>query len=363
MYLIYFLEKAPRGYTMAIKLQSCIGATILFLTTQSAFADIRVKAIQQKLLELGYQPGIADGIWGKNTEAALNTFLSSKGLTFDGTIDANEFELLEIFSFRYNIDKSLPTAWVTEFKKIMEILQESLPIDENFNKYVKNSTMDIYAWNSKVKNPFSQKPNMGGASISGDGETRWMVLEIPENEFKYDSLHRYSVIVHEYFHVYQIGLSKDRMNPKWLTEGGAKVIEEMFVEQYYGRSSLEGDLKRPELWSDEVFTDPKLYERFETSSERTSDGWMDMNYAGSAFMFLTLVKELQKNNISEQEAFKLVFKDFWIEKSKEFNWKKAFENTFDMSTETFYERLSKYSRKDVKKILPSKSLKIQDIFD
>ena len=88
-----------------------------------------------------------------------------------------------------------------------------------------------------------------------------------------------------------------------------------------------------------------------------------MNYAGSAFMFLTLVKELQKNNISEQEAFKLVFKDFWIEKSKELNWKKAFENTFDMSTETFYERLSKYSRKDVKKILPSKSLKIQDIFD
>lgn len=348
---------------MTNKLKFFIVTAILFLTTQSAYADSRLRAIQQKLSELGYQPGIADGIWGKNTEAALNLFLSSKGLTFDGTIDANELELLEIFSFRYNIDKSLPKAWVTEFKNILGILQEVLPIDENINKYVKNSTMDIYTWNSKVKNPFSNKRGMSGASISGDGRTRWMVLEIPENEFKYDSLHRYSVIVHEYFHVYQIGLSKDRMDPKWLTEGGAKVIEEMFVEQYYGRSSLEGDLKRPELWSDEVFTDPRLYERFETSSERTTDGWMDMNYAGSAFMFLTLVKELQKNNISEQEAFKLVFKDFWIEKSKEFNWKKAFENTFDMSTETFYERLSKYSRKDVKKILPSKSLKIQDIFD
>ena len=114
-----------------------------------------------------------------------------------------------------------------------------------------------------------------------------MVLEIPENEFKYDSLHRYSVIVHEYFHIYQIGLSKDRMDPKWLNEGGAKVLEEMFVQQYYGRSSLEGDFERAELWSDEVFANPKLYEKFETSSSETSDGWMDMNYAGSAFIFLT----------------------------------------------------------------------------
>ena len=348
---------------MANKLQTLIATAIIFLSTQATYADNRVKAVQQKLLELGYQPGVADGIWGTNSEAALNQFLSSKGLTFDGKIDINEFELLEIFSFRYNIDESLPAAWVNEFKNIMGILQELLPVDKNFNEYVKNSTMDIYAWNGKVKNPFSEKRGMSGASISGDGRTRWMVLEIPENEFKYDSLHRYSVIVHEYFHVYQIGLSKDRMDPKWLNEGGAKVLEEMFVQQYYGKSSLQGDLERAELWSDEVFTDPKLYEKFETSSNETADGWMDMNYAGSAFILLTLVKELQKQSISEQEAFQLVFRDFWIEKSKGSNWEKAFEQTFDITIETFYERLGEYNRKDIKKILPSKALKIQDIFN
>jgi hypothetical protein len=80
-------------------------------------------------------------------------------------------------------------------------------------------------------------------------------------------------------------------------------------------------------------------------------------------MLLTLVRELQINNISEQEAFKLVFRDFWLEKARQRNWKKAFEKTFNMSVKTFYERLSEYNRKDVKKILPSKSLKIQDIFD
>ena len=49
------------------------------------------------------------------------------------------------------------------------------------------------------------------------------------------------------------------------------------------------------------------------------------------------------------------------EKSKGSNWEKAFEQTFDINIETFYERLGEYSRKDIKKILPSKSLKIQNI--
>ena len=119
---------------MANKLQSLIATAIIFLSTQATYADNRVKAVQQKLLALGYQPGVADGIWGTNSEAALNQFLFSKGLTFDGTIDINEFELLEIFSFRYNIDESLPAAWVNEFKNVMEILQELLPIDKNFNE-------------------------------------------------------------------------------------------------------------------------------------------------------------------------------------------------------------------------------------
>ena len=48
-----------------------------------------------------------------------------------------------------------------------------------------------------------------------------------------------------------------------------------------------------------------------------------------------------------------------IEKSDEANWEKAFEKTFNINIETFYERLSKYSRQDINKILPSKSLKIK----
>lgn len=357
---------------MTLKCYYSIIAAALLCTSHAANADANIKQLQRKLTAFGFDAGVADGILGKNTETALKAFLATKGLTFDGKIDANEFSLLGIqysnassIKFNYNIHKSLPSDWVSEFEEIMNLLQNLLPIDEKFRRYVRNNSMEIYAWNGKINNPFPEKKGMSGASISGDGETRWMVLEIPENEFKYDSLHRYSVIVHEYFHIYQIGLSKDRMSPKWLVEGGAKVLEEMFVQQYYGRSSLEGDLKRksPKLWSDDVFKNAHLYEKYETSSKETSTGWMDMNYAGSAFMLLALTNELQKEGITENKAFELVFRDFWIEQSKQTNWKAAFQKTFKISVNDFYARLSEYKRSDVRKLMPSRSLTIQKIFD
>ena len=45
------------------------------------------------------------------------------------------------------------------------------------------------------------------------------------------------------------------------------------------------------------------------------DGYFLEFLLGLHLYFFTLVNELQKQSISEQEAFKLVFRDFWIEKS------------------------------------------------
>ena len=218
------------------------------------------------------------------------------------------------FAFKYNIDKSLPEDWVMEFKTIMQNLGEVLPIDPNIADYVKNNEMNIYAWISAVKNPFSERPDMGGTSISGNGSDLWMVLEINKDEFIYNILHRYSVIVHEYFHVYQKGLSRDAMVPKWLLEGGATVIEELYVQQYYGKSDLEGRISND--LANYVFTNPKLFEKYSTSEKDSKGQWMDMNYGGSTFMVLALIKELQKNGISEQRAFEMIFRDFWIENGK-----------------------------------------------
>lgn len=277
-------------------------------------------------------------------------------------ISANTAVANEKFQFRYNIDDSLPKKWVVEFNNVMNILQEVLPINENTNNWVKrqikrDKPFNIYAW-KRSKNPFKEFTMGSGSGVRSDARGRWMQLDINFSEKN----RSYSVIVHEYFHVYQIALSEDKMydrhSPKWLSEGGATVLQEIYAKQYYGKDHLKKDLQNRERWSSKVFKNPKLYEKYGTSNKKG----MDSNYAGSAFMVLALVNELKKNNISEQKAFELVFREFWIQRAKTSTWIPAFKQTFEMSWDEFYERLSKYKRKDLKKILPSKTLKIQDIF-
>ena len=287
---------------------------------------------------------------------------------------------VEKFKFKYNLHENLPKKWITEFNNIMNIVQEVMPINENTNHWVKNNMtlmnmkqgygMDIYAWKS-TKNPFPEKrANMKYSGLEGiNSPAPWVQLDINPNDLKssVNKIRTYSVIVHEYFHVYQRALSHDKIldrnSPKWLFEGGAKVLEEIYLKQYYKKYLLKNDLKQSDNWSiKRVSKEPKLYEKYNTSPQKKG---FDNNYSGSAFIVLALVNELKKNNISEEKAFELVFREFWIQRGKQpqgWNWQPSFQNTFGMSVPEFYERLSKYKRKDLKKILPSKTLKIQDIF-
>ena len=282
-------------------------------------------------------------------------------------LNSNVFAI-EKFKFKYHIDDNLAKEWVTEFKNIMNIVQEVLPINENTNSWVKreinrNEPFNIYAWN-RSKNPFKKFTKGKGSGVRSDSRGRWMQLDIKFSEKN----HSYSVVVHEYFHVYQIALSEDKFydrdSPKWLGEGGAKILQEIYSSQYYGKDMLKKDIQKSERWSiKKVTKEPHLYEKHYSSP--TKKGF-DGNYTGSAFMVLALVNELKKNNISEEEAFELVFREFWVQRAKQPSgqlWQPAFKNTFGMSHDEFYERLSKYKRKDLKKILPSKTLKIQNIFN
>ncbi|MDC0439100.1 hypothetical protein OAL56_03430 [Candidatus Pelagibacter sp.] len=283
---------------------------------------------------------------------------------------SNSAVAVEKMKFKYNFHENLPKKWVTEFKNIMNIVQEVLPIQDNMYDYLNTPEMPIYAWKNTNKNPFPKiKKNLKGSCICGDGFTRWMQLDIQKQDITKKRNRVYSVIVHEYFHIYQIALSENKLSnrnssPKWLIEGGAKVLQEIYARQYYGKNFLKSDIQDRERWSiKKVSKEPHLYEKHKTSP--TKKGF-DSNYTGSAFMVLALVNELKKNNISEEEAFELVFREFWIQRSKQFSgwlWQPAFKNTFGMTVKDFYQKLSKYKRKDLKKILPSKTLKIQNIFN
>ena len=112
-----------------------------------------------------------------------------------------------------------------------------------------------------------------------------------------NKIRTYTVIVHEYFHVYQIALShRDRClsenSAKWLVEGGAKVLEEIYVRQYYKKDLLKSDIQEKKRWSiKKVTKEPHLYEKHKTSPQKNG---FDSNYAGSAFIVLALVNELKK---------------------------------------------------------------------
>ena len=210
---------------------------------------------------------------------------------------------------------------------------------------------------------------MNESAIMGDGTKSWMQIKVHKQDLRENISMSYYVVVHEYFHIYQQALSKllrkslSDYNPKWLVEGGATVLGNIYTRQYYGKDRLKNDIQDRKRWKfKKVTKEPHLYEKHKTSPNKGYDS----NYAGSSFMLLAFVNVLQKNNnISEEEAFELVFREFWIQRSKQpsgWNWQTTFKNTFGMTLDEFYERLSKYKRKDLKKILPSKSLKIQDIF-
>jgi len=257
------------------------------------------------------------------------------------------------FNFKYNIHSSLPNNWVKEFYLIMNNLDKVIPVKPKIYR----SSLDIYAWNSSWNKPFKNKiGNMTGACICGNEYGRFMVLEIPANEFKYNDIHRYSVIPHEYFHAFQDSISNNfyygKFKIKWLIEGAASAFESLYTQQYYNKNYFKEDQNHVNI---AVVNNPKIFESDGLSVEK------DRNYSSSVFMVLALVKELKKLDVTEEKAFKLIFNDFWKKNPNIFNWKKVFQEVFNITLENFYLSLKNYTN-DISSVLPSKSLKLENIF-
>ena len=259
------------------------------------------------------------------------------------------------FIFEYNLHSSLPNDWTTEFYKIMDVLKKVTPSEPKnyFNK------LPIYAWNSNTDKPYKNKiGDASGASISGNSEGRFMVLEIPEDEFKFNSMHRYSVIAHEYYHVYQMSLSKNfydgNIELKWMSEGSAATFESLYIQDKYSYNYFKD--AQTSVHSDAI-NNPSIFEKFSDSG-----GDKDINYSSSVFMFLVLTKELQKKGMTEAGAFKLAINDFWLKNPTDSNWKVKFEEIFDISVPGFYNILKSYNN-DINTVLPSESLKLDSIYN
>ena len=62
--------------------------------TQVRFMHNVVYAVQRKLASLGYDPGGVDGLWGPNTQNALNAYRRDKGLRTQRGLDWGVLESL-----------------------------------------------------------------------------------------------------------------------------------------------------------------------------------------------------------------------------------------------------------------------------
>ena len=193
----------------------------------------------------------------------------------------------------------------------------------------------------------------------------FIVLEIPADEFKYNpqfhysqnlNIHRYSVIPHEYFHAFQWSLSKNFFDNKffikWINEGAAATIESLYTQQYYSINYFKWAQNHVNI---AVVNNPEIFEIYRLSGEE------DINYSSSVFMVLALVKELKKLDITEEKAFKLILNDYWRKNPSKDNWKKVFQEVFNITLEDFYLSLKNYTS-DMSSVLPSKSLKLENIF-
>ena len=258
----------------------------------------------------------------------------------------------------YNIHQSLPVDWVTEFYVIMNNLTNIIPANQNYF-----DELSIYAWNSNVADPYLGI--QGGTYVGGSEDGFYMVLEINEMEFEWNHMHRYSVIAHEYFHVYQLSINQPMNEPnggynpntfsiKWLIEGAATTIESIYIQDYYDYNYFTNDLAYANI-SNSVHTNPSIFESYNGNN-------IDVNYTSSVFMILTLAKELIELGHSEEDAFKMIFKEFMLTGAKNSNWENFFADTFGFSVDNFYDILQTYTL-NLENVIPSSSLSFQQIFD
>ena len=290
------------------------------------------------------------GVWGGDNICGCT---DSTAINYDNTATIDDGSCVGTVEIIYNIHDSLPVEWITEFYVIMNNFLNIIPAYQNYF-----NSLTIYAWNDNIDDPY---PGMyGGSYVGVENGLPIMVMEIPNSEFTYGHIHRYSVIAHEYFHIYQRSLSEPMNqyndNPngidiKWLIEGAAASFESIYIQNNYNYNYFSAQSHVDTM----VTTDPSVFESYDSYE-------MDINYSSSVFMTLVLAKELIKLNYSEEEAFKLIYKDFMLAEATNLNWETIFESVFNITVSDFYESVKTYLV-DINEVLPSDSLTIEQIFD
>jgi N-acetylmuramoyl-L-alanine amidase len=85
----------PETYRCLDEAHWCFGDRVLSYTVTRPYVGDDVATLQQRLLDLGFDPGRCDGIFGVATDAALRDFQRNVGLRIDGTLGPGTLRALE----------------------------------------------------------------------------------------------------------------------------------------------------------------------------------------------------------------------------------------------------------------------------
>jgi N-acetylmuramoyl-L-alanine amidase len=85
----------PETYRALDEAHWRFGDRLLSYTVSRPFIGDDVAALQQRLLDMGFDPGRCDGIFGRATEAALQEFQRNIGLRVDGALGPGTLRALE----------------------------------------------------------------------------------------------------------------------------------------------------------------------------------------------------------------------------------------------------------------------------
>ena len=224
----------------------------------------------------------------------------------------------------------------------MEQLQQLVPIvaEYNYSKYT------VLAWNDTVPCPYGDYPYPcpNDSRIYHDK----MLLEINNViDQSGNNLHRYSVIAHEYFHIYQVsrsgGPARETTETNWvdvtdlnnfimwILEGPATLFECLYVWKYYNAGRDESFDARMDI-NEIVFDSPHIYEN------RT----IDFNYCHSLFLTLVLYHELMDAGDSSNVALSKILFKFWTPNLQRLGWKSQFKAIFNIDIDHFYARIPNY---------------------
>ena len=317
------------------------------------------------------------GAYDEGTEVTI-TATPSEGYRFTGwegndstsesltiTLNSNQtfqalFELILPFQFEYNLHSSLDdfAFYKDSISSVFLRLSEMMPIETYYDGNNEINGVAVYSWLAGGSKPYLSIIGDTDQCICGVINNKLvMSLQLQEGDFNEGANFKYALLAHEFFHVYQIYLSKGfDQGVFWLIEGQAATVESLYLKEFINDSGyIMNFLNKNYTSFDEGIQNVESYESYNGFNSVIGQ-YGDI----TIFMNLSLAKILQEQGNSEKESFKIIFEDYWKTDPNDSNWKIKFEEVFGISTSDFYQRLNEF-KTNPENLVPEISL--SEIFE